>query len=180
MENIVYISLVSGLNSGRWSMEEIDLVEEENVETSRRSRSDVFRDVVWVWEIKDTKLLDILRLSVRKWVDSVENFAQYIARRLQSYGVVLEVQSNIYPISEGYMLNVSFKIRGVRESIVKSKRKILKLQAKDITTGSRKYKRAQEILERVSRFERENRDSGSPIDSPEAEEESGGIEDIGE
>jgi len=155
----------------------IDIIREESVDVSKRVRSDVFKGVKWVWEIKNTKLLDIIRLSVRKWVDSVENFAQYVARRLQSYGIVLEIDSNLYPISDGYMLSLAFRIRGVREDVLESKKRLLKVYFRGASKSSRKYKRAEELLMRVEGSEREVGDSSPRTDSEEIEEEGGGVED---
>jgi len=155
---------------------DLDIVEEERVVGRYRPRSDVFRDVKWVWEIEDTKMLEVVRLAVRRWVDSVENFAQYIVRRLQAYGIVLQVDSNIYPVNDGYMLTIAFRIRGVKESTLRSKMRLLKTMFREATTGSSKFKRAEERMRLVAGDEREDRDYPAPIGGEEVEGEGGEAE----
>jgi len=161
-------------------MSELDIVKEESVSVSSKGRSNIFRNIVWIWEIPNQKLLDMINLSVRKHIDSVENYAQFVARRLQDFGIVLEVESSVSPMPDGFRLTLSYKIRGVRKDIVEKKLRILKRHAKDWTTGSRKYKRAEELVNRLMSGEREVGDYTARALSEEVEEEGGGVEDLGE
>ena len=157
-------------------MGDIDIVREEQVAVDRKGKSQVFRNVVWVWEIPSQKLLEVIGLSVRRQLDTVENYAQFVARRLQDFGIIIEVESTISPIYDGYKLVLAFKIRGVRKDIIEKKLRILKRHSKDWMTTSMKYKRLEKLIDRVVSSERAIRDRTSRTSSEEAEEEGGGAE----
>ena len=135
-------------------MSDIDIVREEQVAVDRKGKSQVFRNVVWVWEIPSQKLLEVIGLSVRRQLDTVENYAQFVARRLQDFGIIIEVESTISPIYDGYKLVLAFKIRGVRKDIIEKKLRILKRHSKDWMTTSMKYKRLEKLIDRVVSSER--------------------------
>jgi len=157
-------------------LSDIDIVREEQVAVDRKGKSQVFRNVVWVWEIPSQKLLEVIGLSVRRQLDTVENYAQFVARRLQDFGIIIEVESTISPIYDGYKLVLAFKIRGVRKDIIEKKLRILKRHSKDWMTTSMKYKRLEKLIDRVVSSERAIRDRTSRTSSEEAEEEGGGAE----
>ena len=157
-------------------MGELDIVREEQVAVDKKGRSQIFRDIVWVWEIPSQKLLDVISLSVRRQLDTVENYAQFVARRLQDFGIVIEVESTISPMPDGYKLVLAFKLRGIRKDIVEKKLRILKRHAKDWMTASMKYKRLEKLIDRVMSSERAVGDHAPRASSEEAEEEGGGAE----
>jgi len=126
---------------------EIDIIGEGESEKNSRKRTSLFKDIRWIYEIDNPHLLSILRNTIRKWLDGVENFAQYMARRMQSYGLVIELNTNMYPVPEGYTLNITFKLRGIREDVLRKRLKFLRRIGWDKTQGSKEFRRAFEKIE---------------------------------
>jgi len=106
---------------------------------------------VWIWNIKEPVIIEVIKLFVRKWVDTIENFAQYVARRLQRNGVITEVNSTISPTSDGYALNITIRVRGVKYDLLKKQWRLIKRHAQDRTTVSYRYKRMLDLLERLEK-----------------------------
>ena len=124
----------------------------ERAEEAESKLFEVSQDgVVWVWNIKEPVIIEVLRLFIRKWVDSVENFAQYVARRLQRNGVITEVSATITPTSDGYSLNITFRLKGVKYDLLKKQWRLIKRHYEDRTTVSYKYKRILDLLEKLER-----------------------------
>jgi len=158
------------------------LGEDEPKEKKTKGQS-VFRDVVWIWEIPSSHLVALIAQAVRKQLDTVENYAQFVARRLQEMGIVVEVYSSMTPITDGYTLTVSFRVRGVRKNVLEKRFKVVRRLAKEITKASSRYKRVQELLERLRAYESEHTsetgNSSSRTSLQEATGEGGEVEDEG-
>jgi len=148
-----------------------DLVKEGAADLSDKERMAAFRDIVWIWDVGERKLVEEILNTVREQLDSVENFAQYVARRLQNYGLVVAMESSITPVNDGYTLVVSFRLRGIRKDVVDKARRLLWRHSKGWTTAGIKYKRAEEEMSEGVGSEREAGDSTARADSEEVEEE---------
>jgi len=134
-------------------MSKIDIIGDDKDGGKGRSRGGLYKDVIWVWEIDDPRLLSVIRNALRKWIDGIENFAQYIARRIQSYGFIIEMNSNIYPTNEGYNLVISFKAKGIREDVLKKNWRFLKRQLEGKYGVSRTYRKLAEQYDEGEEYE---------------------------
>ncbi len=108
------------------------------------SRYDFFRDVMWLSDVKGEwwrKRIDrLLSTIMRKWIDGVENYAQYAIRRLNMYGLVVQLESKITPIPGGYELNLRFVVTGVREDIIRRRFGYLMRIAEDKDRSCTEYR----------------------------------------
>ena len=137
------------MNKGFAMEDRIDVLDEEK-EVKLEDIAEVSSDgVVWIWDMKDPALIDAMRLFIRKWVDSIENFAQYIMRRMQKSGLIMEFSSSITPTKDGYTMTMNFRLRGIRADVLRKKWRLIKMHIQDRTTTMYKYRRAQQILERL-------------------------------
>jgi len=134
---------------------DIDILDESSEGKRDQSRHGLYKDVIWLWEIKDSKVLTILRNALRKWMDAIENFSQYIARRIQDYGLVTEMTSNIYPIHDGFTLTITMKIKGIREDVLEKKLKFIRRQLQGKYGKLREYRKAYEAIEERREEKRE-------------------------
>jgi len=100
-----------------------------------------FSDYVRIYDVPDKRLKEKILKTVRKWSDAIENFAQYIVRRLQSQGILCEITSNITPSIEGYRITITVKIHGIHEDTLKKHMRTINKIASERTPTSREYKR---------------------------------------
>lgn len=86
-------------------------------------RFDMYKDIVWVADIAEdpAKILYLKRLRnvVRKWVDTIENYAQFIVRRMDAYGIVVQLDSSITPLPMGFELRMRINVVGVKKEFLK-------------------------------------------------------------
>ncbi|RLG59001.1 hypothetical protein DRN86_04905 [Candidatus Geothermarchaeota archaeon] len=148
-------------------MSEFDILDNEEPQPQNLRERTLFRDVVWIWEIPSSKMVAIIAQAVRKQLDTVENYAQFVARRLQESGVVLDVQTSMNSIQDGYILTITFRVRGVRRDVLKKRLRPIKKLAGEWTRASKEYRHAEELLRRLTAYELEDRDSSSRHDLQE-------------
>jgi len=115
--------------------------EERAVPTDRG----LFKDIKWVYEIDDPSLLDTLRLSIRKWLDSIENFAQYVSRKLLRYGLIIEFSSNITPTKDGYTMVITMRLRGVKEPLLKKMWRYIRMQSAGWSWEGLQYRKMEKL-----------------------------------
>jgi len=87
-------------------------------------------NIVWLWEITNPNLIALLRNALAHPVHQVENFAQYLVRKMATKGYVLDFSSQILQDPEGYTLTVTFKIKGVNVNVLEEHLNTLKLYEK--------------------------------------------------
>jgi len=77
----------------------------------------IFTGYVWLDEIKDMRLrrkLDrVIARIVRKRLDAVENYAQFVIRKLQSFGILTEYSTNVEPVKDGFKVVIECRVRAV-------------------------------------------------------------------
>ncbi|RLE65537.1 MAG: hypothetical protein DRJ38_03565 [Thermoprotei archaeon] len=159
-------------------MSGFDILGDDKPRERPAKESSLFRDVVWIWEIPSSHLVAVLAQAVRKQLDTVENYAQFVARRLQESGILVDVLTSMTPTTDGYTLTITFRVRGVRKDVLEKRFRLVKKIAKEITKSSVRYKRAEEILARLRQYDRA-RESGAALEAGDtssraSEEEAGG------
>jgi len=81
--------------------------------------------------IPDPRVRSAVIMLARKYADMTENFAQGLARRAESYGVMMVTANMEKPTEDGVILVVKFQIVGVRGDILKARyqalRKVVKM-----------------------------------------------------
>lgn len=156
--------------SGCWLLSGMDIIDERGAVGSRIKDSSIFKDVLWIHEIGDSRILEIVRGSIRKWVDGIENYAQFVVRKLQYKGVLIELASDIYPVHEGFSITLTFKVRGIRKDTLKPVLKVLARQARGMTGSDKKLRRIARLLEEMGE---DVSDLGIST-TPSSDEEAGG------
>jgi len=76
-------------------------------------------DLVSVAEIDESWVVDKLMITVLKHVDQVENYAQWVFRRLADRGVYTSVDAKIQPAPNGYALVLTVSLVGVKAGLLK-------------------------------------------------------------
>jgi len=147
---------------------EVDLLPE----TSEMSPAKRGEEIVWITDIDDPTILNYMRKGLRKDIDSIENYAQYITRMLMNNGLVTEFSSSITPLHDGFTLTMTIRIKGVKRSILERKIRYYKDVFWDRTYSGRKYKLIERMLEMVKAGERTVNSSNTPASSGEDSEES--------
>ena len=163
-----------------------DLLEEADKAGVKKVDKGLFRDVIWLSDIDDPYVLEIIRGSLRKWIDGIVNFAHYIIRKLQYYGVLIDAEDRLMPTSDGYSLIINFHVVGMRGDVAKDVIRKLRRIARGKTDLERKLERILELLARLGYLEEEGEggepgrgkagDSSSSSSGEEAEEDSVEVE----
>ncbi len=110
-------------------------------EKGNKTSKGVWQDYVSIYELPNQRLRDLVLRTTRKWVDALENFAQYIVRRLQKIGILCEFSSTINPIPDGFHISISIKIKGIRENLLKKHLREASRTANDRTISSKEYRK---------------------------------------
>jgi len=103
-------------------------------------------DFVSIYDIQDVWLLDKARYIVRKHLNQVENYAQYIADKLTNRGIHIEFNGHITPNPYGFTLIITFNIGGIRRDLLANYLRPFKEYIRERTDTEYKYKRVDRIL----------------------------------
>ena len=104
-------------------------------------RKNVWVDYISIHEIPEKRVRDLILRTVRKWGDSLENFGQYVIRRLQKLGILCEFSSNISPVPEGYHISITIRVKGISKDLVKKHLSEISRTAGDRTLSSKEYRK---------------------------------------
>ncbi len=110
-------------------------------------RSSIWADYVPFIEIRNENKRRAILGAVRRWLDSIENYAQYAVRRLQYAGIVVNLSTSITPVADGYVMTIHISVQGVHEKLVQERWSHIKNMARDMTPlGSAFRKMEKEAL----------------------------------
>jgi len=82
--------------------------------------------------IPDPKVRSAVIMLARKYADMTENFAQSLARRAESYGVMMVTANLEKPTEDGIILVVKFQVLGVRGDVLRARYQALRQVVRNI------------------------------------------------
>jgi len=131
----------------------------------------VIRDnVVWLWEIRDPHLINVLRNALAYMVHQVENYSQYVVRKMASLGLYTDFYSNILVEQDGVTLTLTFRLKGVYKEILEENIRKVRAMAMDRSPSSIKYKAAEWEIGRLEVLWREFEGAGHSDSAAYSEE----------
>jgi hypothetical protein len=120
------------------------------------------------WEnLKDAFVQRTILTYVRKWVDGVGHYVDFVARKIQNNGIYLEYTYNIVPLVDGYNVYISLRITGVDAERVANRYRSMR-RAIEV---ARKYRDLIESVEKEAEEVMESGGGGQDSTAEEAEED---------
>lgn len=104
-------------------------------------------------DIRDALAQRSLLTYLKKWVESIENYTQYVIRRLQSVGIVCEFMYNSVPTPDGYDMYFRIRLQYVEPDRIAFRLKHFKRLAEkgSMTPTDREFRK---VLEETLYFEK--------------------------
>jgi len=82
------------------------------------NRNGVVEDsVIWVDQGIDPLIIYEIRNSMRRYIDRIVNFGEYVSRTMNNYGIINEYSSKITPLYDGYTITITVKLKGIRRDV---------------------------------------------------------------
>jgi len=106
-------------------------------------------DLITLSEIDDPWVVDKLMLAVLKHVDQVENYAQWVFRRLADRGVYTSLDAKVQPAPNGFTLVLTVSLAGIKAGLLKEVKLYRKRVRKMVESVNR------QIVENVRRIREE-------------------------
>jgi len=107
-------------------------------------------DFVSIYDISDVWILDKARYIVRKHLNQVENYAQFVADKLINRGIHIDFSGHIAPNPYGFTLVITFNIAGIRRDLLKNYLRPFKQNISDRSPVRQKYKRIDKVVSNIS------------------------------
>jgi len=106
-------------------------------------------DFVSIYDIRDAWILDKARYIVRKHLNQVENYAQYVADRLTNRGIHIDFDGHIAPNPYGFTLIVTFNIAGIRRDLLSNYLRPFEQNISDRSPVRQEYKRIDRVVSNI-------------------------------
>jgi hypothetical protein len=66
------------------------------------------------WEnLRDAFVQRTILTYIRKWIDGIDHYTDFVVRKIQSNGIYLEHTFNVAPLVDGYNIYITMRVVGV-------------------------------------------------------------------